>query len=257
MTKNIFLFFILFSFCFPQFNEVTLAPTEKNKKGIVVSGEYLGTYMNYVHVLVKEKVQHYSCDSVDFITLVKLNSQSIENVEYNCSENTLSEEVLFPPKINPMTGEWTSNIPDVFNREIQKTLKKESQEKKFFEVNQSNLEKEKISKILTLRNKLDPDKNLIVEKSFTEQDTLTGSFKALNNEFGFLTKNEIRLLIRQEMSIIQKEKINIKQKIYPKELSPVEYINRNGIIKAIEQRPEYIIAPGAFIVVVFMLLMSM
>jgi hypothetical protein len=122
MTKNIFLFFILFSFCFPQFNEVTLAPTEKNKKGIVVSGEYLGTYMNYVHVLVKEKVQHYSCDSVDFITLVKLNSQSIENVEYNCSENTLSEEILFPPKINPMTGEWTSNIPDVFNREIQKTL---------------------------------------------------------------------------------------------------------------------------------------
>ena len=231
MTKNIFLFFILFSFCFPQFNELTLAPTEKNKKGIVVSGEYLGTYMNYVHVLVKEKVQHYSCDSVDFITLVKLNSQSVENIEYNCNENTLSEEILFPPKINPMTGEWTSNIPDVFNREIQKTF--------------------------TLKNKLDPNKSLIVEKSFTEQDTLTGSFKALNNEFGFLTKNEIRLLIRQEMSIIQKEKINIKQKIYPKELSPIEYINRNGIIKAIEQRPEYIIAPGAFIVVVFMLLMSM
>lgn len=230
MTKNIFLFFILFTFCFPQFNEVTLAPTEKNKKGIVVSGEYLGTYMNYVHVLVKEKVQHYSCDSVDFITLVKLNSQSVENIEYNCNENTLSEEILFPPKINPMTGEWTSNIPDVFNREIQKTL--------------------------TLKNKLDPDKSLIVEKSFTEQDTLTGSFKALNNEFGFLTKNEIRLLIRQEMSIIQKEKINIKQKIYPRELSPIEYINRNGIIKAIEQRPEYIIVPGLFFFV-FIFMMSM
>lgn len=230
MTKNIFLFFILFTFCFPQFNEVTLAPTEKNKKGIVVSGEYLGTYMNYVHVLVKEKVQHYSCDSVDFITLVKLNSQSVENIEYNCNENTLSEEILFPPKINPMTGEWTSNIPDVFNREIQKTL--------------------------TLKNKLDPDKSLIVEKSFTEQDTLTGSFKALNNEFGFLTKNEIRLLIRQEMSIIQKEKINIKQKIYPRELSPIEYINRNGIIKAIEQRPEYIIATGLFFFV-FIFMMSM
>lgn len=230
MTKNIFLFFILFTFCFPQFNEVTLAPTEKNKKGIVVSGEYLGTYMNYVHVLVKEKVQHYSCDSVDFITLVKLNSQSVENIEYNCNENTLSEEILFPPKINPMTGEWTSNIPDVFNREIQKTL--------------------------TLKNKLDPDKSLIVEKSFTEQDTLTGSFKALNNEFGFLTKNEIRLLIRQEMSIIQKEKINIKQKTYPRELSPIEYINRNGIIKAIEQSPEYIIVPGLFFFV-FIFMMSM
>lgn len=230
MTKNIFLFFVLFTFCFPQFNEVTLAPTEKNKKGIVVSGEYLGTYMNYVHVLVKEKVQHYSCDSVDFITLVKLNSQSVENIEYNCNENTLSEEILFPPKINPMTGEWTSNIPDVFNREIQKTL--------------------------TLKNKLDPDKSLIVEKSFTEQDTLTGSFKALNNEFGFLTKNEIRLLIRQEMSIIQKEKINIKQFIYPKELSPIEYINRNGIIKAIEQSPEYIIVPGLFFFV-FIFMMSM
>ena len=229
MTKNIFLFFILFTFCFPQFNEVTLAPTEKNKKGIVVSGEYLGTYMNYVHVLVKDKVQHYSCDSVDFITLVKLNSQSVENIEYNCNENTLSEEILFPPKINPMTGEWTSNIPDVFNREIQKTL--------------------------TLKNKLDPDKSLIVEKSFTEQDTLTGSFKALNNEFGFLTKNEIRLLIRQEMSIIQKEKINIKQYIYPKELSPIEYINRNGIIKAIEQRPEYIIASGLFFVFIFIMSM--
>ncbi|MDB9854021.1 hypothetical protein OAC91_02160 [Candidatus Marinimicrobia bacterium] len=229
MTKNIFLFFILFSFCFPQFNEVTLAPTEKNKKGIVISGEYLGTYMNYVHVLVKEKVQHYSCDSVDFITLVKLNSQSVENIEYNCSENTLSEEILFPPKINPMTGEWTSNIPDVFNREIQKTL--------------------------TLKNKLDPNKSLTVEKSITEQDTLTGSFKALNNEFSFLTKNEIRLLIRQEMSIIQKEKINIKQKTYPKELSPIEYINRHGIIKVIEQRPEYFIVPG-ILFFVFMFVMT-
>ena len=58
------------------------------------------------------------------------------------------------------------------------------------------------------------------------------------------------------MSIIQKEKINTKQKIYPKELSPIEYINRNGIIKAIEQRPEYIIAPG-LIFFVFIYVVSM
>tara|TARA_B100001989_G_C24386547_1_gene387076 strand:- start:1 stop:783 length:783 start_codon:yes stop_codon:yes gene_type:complete len=37
---------------------------------------------------------------------------------FDCSENSVSSDILFPPEIDPMTGEWTQNIPDKFNPNI-------------------------------------------------------------------------------------------------------------------------------------------
>ena len=43
---------------------------------------------------------------------------------FDCSENSVSSDILFPPEINPMTGEWTQNIPDIFNPGYSKTRKR-------------------------------------------------------------------------------------------------------------------------------------
>ena len=42
---------------------------------------------------------------------------------FDCSENSVSSDILFPPEIDPMTGEWTQNIPDIFNPDIPKLVK--------------------------------------------------------------------------------------------------------------------------------------
>ena len=35
--------------------------------------------------------------------------------EYDCSKNTVTEDILFPPQLNPMTGEWEVLVPDFLN----------------------------------------------------------------------------------------------------------------------------------------------
>ena len=39
---------------------------------------------------------------------------------YDCSKNTVTADILFPPELDPMTGEWTQMLPDVFNPDIPK-----------------------------------------------------------------------------------------------------------------------------------------
>jgi hypothetical protein len=40
--------------------------------------------------------------------------------EYDCSKNTVTADILFPPAFDPMTGEMTQMLPDVFNPDIPK-----------------------------------------------------------------------------------------------------------------------------------------
>ena len=35
----------------------------------------------------------------------------IDILEFDCSENTVTKEILFPPQLNPMTGEWETVLP--------------------------------------------------------------------------------------------------------------------------------------------------
>jgi len=78
--------------------------------GQEVQGEFIGTYMDHVHVLTGEKLYYYACDDIRSIT-----SAPGETFEYDCSENTVTADILFPPVLDPMTGEWAQKLPYAFN----------------------------------------------------------------------------------------------------------------------------------------------
>ena len=80
-------------------------------------GEFIGTYMDHVHVLKGERLYYYACDDIRSIT-----SALGKTFEYDCSENTVTADILFPPVLNPMTGEWAQKVPDVFNPNIAKPI---------------------------------------------------------------------------------------------------------------------------------------
>ena len=88
------------------------------QNGQTKQGEFIGTYMSHVHLLMGEDLLYFPCEDINKILKVKPN-QKFESFSYNCSENTVTADVLFPPFLNPMTGEWETKIPDVFNSEIQ------------------------------------------------------------------------------------------------------------------------------------------
>ena len=85
------------------------------QNGQKVQGEFIGTYMNHVHILVEEKIIYYACDDITSITY-----SEILRFDYDCSINTVTADILFPPELDPMTGEMTQMLPDVFNPDIPK-----------------------------------------------------------------------------------------------------------------------------------------
>ena len=74
-----------------------------------IEGEFIGTYMEHVHILKNEKLYHYACDKILLIASPK------RNFSYDCSKNTVTADILFPPELDPMTGKWVQTIPDLFN----------------------------------------------------------------------------------------------------------------------------------------------
>ena len=104
------LFVMIFSFLFGDANvQIRLQNGQK------VQGEFVGTYMNHVHILVEEKIIYYACDDITSITY-----SAILRFDYDCSINTVTADILFPPELDPMTGEWAQMLPDVFNPDIPK-----------------------------------------------------------------------------------------------------------------------------------------
>jgi hypothetical protein len=104
------LFVMIFSFLFGDANvQIRLNNGQK------ANGEFVGTYMNHVHILVGEKIIYYSCDDITSITY-----SGILRFNYDCSINTVTADILFPPELDPMTGEMTQILPDVFNPDIPK-----------------------------------------------------------------------------------------------------------------------------------------
>jgi hypothetical protein len=108
------LFVMIFSFLFGDANvQIRLQNGQK------VQGEFIGTYMNHVHILVEEKIIYYACDDITSITY-----SAILRFDYDCSINTVTADILFPPELDPMTGEMTQMLPDVFNPDIPKPVAK-------------------------------------------------------------------------------------------------------------------------------------
>ena len=105
---------MIFSFLFGDANvQIRL------QNGQIVQGEFVGTYMNHVHILVEEKIIYYACDDITSITY-----SAILRFDYDCSINTVTADILFPPELDPMTGEMTQMLPDVFNPDILKPAAK-------------------------------------------------------------------------------------------------------------------------------------
>ena len=80
--------------------------------GQEVQGEFIGTYMNHVHILTEEETYYYACDDILSVLSPR------KGFDYDCNENTVTADILFPPELDPMTGEWTQRLPDLFNPEI-------------------------------------------------------------------------------------------------------------------------------------------
>ena len=109
------LFVMIFSFLFGDANvQIRLQNGQK------VQGEFVGTYMNHVHILVEEKIIYYACDDIISITSASEGFSYGKGYDYDCSINTVTADILFPPELDPMTGEWAQMLPDVFNPDIPK-----------------------------------------------------------------------------------------------------------------------------------------
>ena len=139
----------------------------KLKNGTTVDGEFIGTYMEHVHLLTGENINFFKCDDIQSIT----KSDYINLLEYDCSKNTVSVDILFPPQLNPMTGEWETIIPDVFNPKKRKVLAKEEEkalarnnEREFLAIPKEQLEKTKN----TFQEIIDPKINSAISGSFYE-----------------------------------------------------------------------------------------
>ncbi len=106
---------MIFSFLFGDANvQIRLQNGQK------AHGEFIGIYMNHVHMLIGEKIIYYSCDEITSITNASEGLSSGRGFDYDCSINTVTADILFPPELDPMTGEMTQMLPDVFNPDIPK-----------------------------------------------------------------------------------------------------------------------------------------
>jgi len=104
LNKTILISVFVLSFAMAQ-NKIVI---ELNNS-IKVQGEFVGTYMNHIHILIGDSVHYYACNS-----LSKVLDGYEKPFEFDCSQNTVSADVLFPPSFNPMTGEISQIIPDIF-----------------------------------------------------------------------------------------------------------------------------------------------
>ena len=115
MNKSIALLMMTLSFLFGD-NNVQVRHGDQQ----VAQGEFIGTYMNHVHILIGEKIIYYACDDIISITSITSTKLIGKVLEYDCSKNTVTADILFPPAFDPMTGEMTQMLPDVFNPDIPK-----------------------------------------------------------------------------------------------------------------------------------------
>ena len=84
----------------------------KLTNGKEAQGEFIGIYMDHIHILKDEKLYYYACDKILVISSTK------KDFSYDCNKNTLTADILFPPELDPMTGKWVQRLPDIFNLNI-------------------------------------------------------------------------------------------------------------------------------------------
>jgi hypothetical protein len=206
--------------------------------------------MNHIHVLVNDKVEYFSCESIKDVK-----SNSGLPLSYNCDENTLSEEILFPPELDPMTGEWTANIPDVFNATILQKKKQKEVEKKTVIKNKPKETVNNLTKITPPLIK-SPSKEVVLETNllnlgFPGLETKVDNINKEETEKYYLTEKEIRVLIQKEIEKIlgdehfvgrtkkiknrkRKAKRGVYDRYYANQISKKEFVKITGGRKPVE-----------------------
>ena len=86
VRKKIFFPLLVFSFLGAQeVIEIKLID------GKVIRGEFVGTYMGYIHLLNGDNLSHFDCNDVQTATKFGY----VNMFEYDCSKNTVTKEMLF------------------------------------------------------------------------------------------------------------------------------------------------------------------
>jgi len=116
------IFFLLLATSSPMGQEMIQV---KLKNGKTIDGEFIGTYMEHIHLLIGKNINYFKCDDIQSVT----EPGYINVFEYDCNKNTVTADILFPPQLNPMTGEWEAVIPDLFDPKKRKLLAKKEIEK--------------------------------------------------------------------------------------------------------------------------------
>ena len=158
------------------------------KNGTKVNGEFIGTYMKHIHLLVGENINYFKCDDIQSV----IKSDFVNVFEYDCSKNTVTADILFPPQLNPMTGEWETIMPDVFDPEKRKVLAKE---------------KEKLARIEKQTSKdKKPQENSTKQFSFNADKALKEQLEKTKNNFQKVINTKVKPAISNAFYEDGKEK---------------------------------------------------
>ena len=187
VKKNISLFLLVFSFINAQ--DIIEIKLNDNK---VIKGEFIGTYMGHVHLLDGDNLRHFDCDDIQ--TATKFGYVTI--FEYDCSKNTVTKDILFPPQLNPMTGEWESLVPDFLNPDkVKESTKNKEKLDSDLITEQKTFKKATVEKTLLDHNlEQDGSNNKVRDKSsYSSKEKYVGSLK------GEITEQDLRKIIKKEV----------------------------------------------------------
>ena len=229
VKKNISLFLLVFSFINAQ--DIIEIKLNDNK---VIKGEFIGTYMGHVHLLDGDNLRHFDCDDIQ--TATKFGYVTI--FEYDCSKNTVTKDILFPPQLNPMTGEWDVLVPDFLKRDKVRLLT-ENKEK----LNSDSPAKQKTFK-KAIANRALLNQNL-KQKDSDSKAIDKSSYSHAENEIDVLTDKLTEVELRK---IIKKEVRKELRRVLPYEIKKHKETKQNRLFQNI------LLGCGAWFV--FMLMLS-
>ena len=229
MNKYILIVF-LFSRSFLNGQEIIQV---KLKNGSTVSGEFIGTYMEHIHLLIGENINYFNCGDIESTT-----EQGYSNIfEYDCSKNTVTADILFPPKLNPMNGEWETSLPEVFSQVKQKNPKGKPQQPKPTNFNKKQKPEKKTEKTQNQSFSSSSDKVELV--SMSEEEIIRFIRKEV--------KKEVKKQIPQEL---KKHKKNHNLKTEKTTLNKIIHYNPSS--RTLGEN----LAIGCIVYVLLLMLMS-
>ena len=200
----------------------------------VVKGEFVGTYMGYVHLLIGDNLRHFDCDNIQ--TATKFGNTNI--FEYDCSKNTVTKDILFPPQLNPMTGEWEVLVPDFLKPgKVRESVKNKEKLDSEFIAKQKTFEKAIGNKTLLNQNLKQNDS----DNKIRDKISYSSAKREINDSTDKLTEQELRKIIKKE---VRKE----IRKVLPYEIKKHKEAKQNRLFQNI------LLGCGAWFV--FMLMLS-